>query len=69
VTISMIDSGLNAAWRINRLASPLLIKQQLHVAPTRGTQDEGDAGEEAARKAQEAKMAKAREMRKQTDPG
>jgi hypothetical protein len=35
----------------------------------RGTQDEGDAGEEAARKAQEAKMAKAREMRKQTDPG
>jgi hypothetical protein len=37
--------------------------------PSRGTQDEGDAGEEAARKAQEAKMAKAREMRKQTDPG
>jgi hypothetical protein len=35
----------------------------------RGTQDEGNAGEEAARKAQEAKMAKAREMRKQTDPG
>lgn len=35
----------------------------------RGTQDEGDAGEEAARKAQQAKMAKAREMRKQTDPG
>lgn len=35
----------------------------------RGTQDEGDAGEEAARKAQEAKVAKAREMRKQTDPG
>jgi hypothetical protein len=27
--------------------------------PSRGTQDEGDAGEEAARKAQEAKMAKA----------
>ena len=37
--------------------------------PSRGTQDEGDAGEEEARKAQEAKMAKAREMRKQTDPG
>ena len=37
--------------------------------PSRGTQDEGDAGEEAARKAKEAKMAKAREMRKQTDPG
>ncbi|MGA0955631.1 MAG: hypothetical protein ACO3SN_07650 [Burkholderiaceae bacterium] len=35
----------------------------------RGTKDEGDAGEEAARKAQEAKVAKAREMRKQTDPG
>jgi hypothetical protein len=39
------------------------------VDPYRGTQDEGDAGEKAARKAQEAKMAKAREMRKQTDPG
>jgi hypothetical protein len=35
----------------------------------RGTQDEGDAGEAEARKVQEAKMAKAREMRKQTDPG
>lgn len=35
----------------------------------RGTQDEGDAGEAEARKAQETKMAKAREMRKQTDPG
>ena len=35
----------------------------------RGVKDEGDAGEKAARKAQEAKMAKAREMRKQTDPG
>jgi hypothetical protein len=37
--------------------------------PSRGTQDEGDAGEAEARTAQEAKMAKAREMRKQTDPG
>ena len=37
--------------------------------PSRGTQDEGDAGEAEARAAQEAKIAKAREMRKQTDPG
>ena len=37
--------------------------------PSRGTQDEGDSGEAEARAAQEAKMAKAREMRKQTDPG
>jgi hypothetical protein len=35
----------------------------------RGTQEEGDAGEAEARKIQEAKMARAREMRKQTDPG
>ena len=35
----------------------------------RGTQEEGDAGEAEARAAQETKMAKAREMRKQTDPG
>jgi len=35
----------------------------------RGTQEEGDAGEAEARKVQEAKTAKAREMRKQTDPG
>jgi hypothetical protein len=35
----------------------------------RGTQEEGDAGEAEARKVQEAKVAKAREMRKQTDPG
>jgi hypothetical protein len=37
--------------------------------PSRGTQDEGAAGEAEARAAQEAKIAKAREMRKQTDPG
>ena len=35
----------------------------------RGTQEEGNAGEAEARKIQEAKMARAREMRKQTDPG
>lgn len=35
----------------------------------RGTQEEGDAGEAEARKAQEAKVEKARAMRKQTDPG
>jgi hypothetical protein len=48
---------------------PAANKAAVSRGPSRGTQDEGDAGEEAARKAQEAKMAKAREMRKQTDPG
>jgi hypothetical protein len=48
---------------------PAANKAAVSRGPFRGTQDEGDAGEEAARKAQEAKMAKAREMRKQTDPG
>jgi hypothetical protein len=52
-------------------AKPAVSKPAAAAPPRsyRGTQDEGDAGEEAARKAQEAKMAKAREMRKQTDPG
>jgi hypothetical protein len=44
-------------------------KAAVSRGPSRGTQDEGDAGEAEARTAQEAKMAKAREMRKQTDPG
>ena len=44
-------------------------KAAVSRGPSRGTQDEGDAGEAEARAAQEAKMAKAREMRKQTDPG
>jgi hypothetical protein len=48
---------------------PAANKAAVSRGPSRGTQDEGDAGEKAARKAQEAKMAKAREMRKQTDPG
>jgi hypothetical protein len=52
-------------------AKPAVSKPAAAAPPRsyRGTQDEGDAGEKAARKAQEAKMAKAREMRKQTDPG
>jgi hypothetical protein len=36
---------------VNHPLASLLIKQQLLVDPSRGTQDEGDAGEEAARKA------------------
>jgi hypothetical protein len=44
-------------------------KAAVSRGPSRGTQDEGDAGEAEARAAQETKMAKAREMRKQTDPG
>jgi hypothetical protein len=58
-----------AAWT-KSTAKPAVSKPA--AAPRgsyRGTQEEGDAGEEAARKAQEAKTAKAREMRKQTDPG
>jgi hypothetical protein len=48
---------------------PAASKAAVARGPSRGTQDEGDAGEAEARKVQEAKMAKAREMRKQTDPG
>ena len=62
---------LNAQRGLTRRgeSSPRKPAAAVSRGPSRGTQDEGDAGEEAARKAQEAKMAKAREMRKQTDPG
>ena len=62
---------LNAQRGLTRRgeSSPRKPAAAVSRGPSRGTQDEGNAGEEAARKAQEAKMAKAREMRKQTDPG
>jgi hypothetical protein len=62
---------LNAQRGLTRRgeSSPRKPAAAVSRGPSRGTQEEGDAGEAEARKAQEAKMAKAREMRKQTDPG
>jgi hypothetical protein len=55
---------------VNHLpASLLLIKQQFLVDLLVALKTKAMPAKKAARKAQEAKMAKAREMRKQTDPG